>query len=274
MELAEVFDRAATKLPSVPKVVQELIASFEKEDTDIDGIARKVSHDQVITAKVLRMANSAKISGGNPVKTIDDAVVRLGFDALRVLVIASGVSSIQVPNSTFDRQAFWRHSFEVANTCKWLARFAGLDGNQAYTCGLLANIGELLIHVAFPTQSLKIDRLVDSGADRIQLESMELGLDLTQVGEELAKRWQFPTDIQRAIRQQRNPTAHSPFEPYAGLIALAELLVHQFTHNVSINDVAEALPASMLEMLNINTEKLITNLEQGREVCLVVDDLL
>ncbi|WP_028456618.1 HDOD domain-containing protein [Chitinilyticum litopenaei] len=274
MELAEVFDRAASKLPSVPKVVQELIASFDRDDTDIDDVARKVSHDQVITAKVLRMANSARISGGNPVKTIDDAVVRLGFDALRVLVVASGISSMQVPNDTFNRQAFWRHSFEVANTCKWLAKHAGLDGNQAYTCGLLANIGELLIHVAFPGQSLKIDRLVESGADRIQLESMELGLDLTQVGEELAKRWQFPADIQRAIRQQRNPTAHTPFEPYAGLIALAELLVHLFTHQASPEQVADTLPANILQMLNINAEKLVANLEQGREICLAVDDLL
>ncbi|MBE9610218.1 HDOD domain-containing protein [Chitinilyticum piscinae] len=274
MDLAEVFDRAAAKLPSVPKVVQELIASFEKEDTDIDEIARKVSHDQVITAKVLRMANSAKFSAGSSVKTIDDAVVRLGFDALRVLVIASGVSSIQVPNDTFDRQAFWRHSFEVANTCKWLAKYAGLDGNQAYTSGLLANIGELLIHVAFPGQALKIDRLVEGGADRIQLESMELGLDLTQVGEELAKRWHFPADIQRAIRQQRNPAAHTPFEPYAGLIALAELVVHQFTHNSTAEQCAEALPDNMLQLLNINRDKLLANLEQGREICLAVDDLL
>ncbi|WP_034641867.1 HDOD domain-containing protein [Chitinilyticum aquatile] len=274
MELAEVFDRAAAKLPSVPKVVQELIASFDKAEADIDEISRKVSHDQVITAKVLRMANSAKFSGGNPVRTIDDAVVRLGFDALRVLVIASGISSMQVPNDTFNRQAFWRHSFEIANTCKWLAKYAGLDGNQAYTCGLLSNIGELLIHVAFPGQALKIDRLVENGGDRIQLESMELGLDLTQVGEELARRWQFPADIQRAIRQQRNPAAHSPFEPYAGLIALAELLVQLFTSKASPDEVVEALPSSMVQLLNINLDKLISNLEQGREVCLAVDDLL
>lgn len=99
-------------------------------------------------------------------------------------------------------------------------------------------------------------------------------MDLTQVGEELAERWQLPADIQRAIRQQRNPAAHSPFESYTGLIALAELQVQRFTSMASPDEVLEALPSSMVQLLNINLDKLVSNLEQGREVCLVIDDLL
>lgn len=274
MELGDIFDRAAGRMPMVPKVVQELIVSFERADTDVDSVANKVSHDQVLSAKVLRLANSARISGGRAVRSIEDAVVLLGFDNLRLLVVASGVSSMSAPNPSFDRQAFWRRSFQVATVAKWLARFAKIDANTAYTVGLLHNIGELLIHVAFPTESVKIDRLVDSGADRIQVENMVIGLDLTQVGEELAKRWHFPAEIQQAIRQHKNPTAFPNFEPLAGVVALADLLVTEFVNGVDDAGVVDTLPANLLDKLGVSVEVLAANLEKIREQCMTVDDLL
>ncbi|MBV1775425.1 HDOD domain-containing protein [Burkholderiaceae bacterium DAT-1] len=274
MEIGDIFDRAAGRMPMVPKVVQELIVGFDNDSLDVDEVIDKVSHDQVLSAKVLRLANSARISGGRPVKSIDDAVVLLGFDSLRLLVVSSGLSSMSAPNPGFDRQAFWRHCFQSANTTKALAGLAKLDHNTAYTCGLLKDIGELLIHVAFPNESIRIDRLVENGADRIQLETMVIGIDLTMVGEELARRWHFPKEIQAAIRHQKNPMGCDPFEPFSGLVWLAELLVNGFSKELSRDDIASVLPAPLLEKLGIEPTKLIAMLEDMRTECMAVDDLL
>lgn len=274
MTLEEIFDKAAGRLPMVPKVVQELLASFERADTDVDSIVDNVSHDQVLSAKVLRLANSNKMSGGKAVKSIDDAVVRLGFDNLRLLVVSSGMSNISVDSPGFDRKVFWVHSFRTGNLARWLAKMAGLDTNTAYTCGLLHNIGELLIHIALPGEMAKIDRMVVAGTDRIQVENMVLGVDLATVGGHLAKRWTFPIEIQRAISQHQNPAAAEVFEPYAGLVALANLLGAQFEAGLTNAEIAETLPSKLLDKLAIPPEPMVANLDKARELCEGLDEML
>jgi len=261
-------------MPMVPKIVQELLASFEKADVNVDDIVEKVSHDQVLTAKALRLANSSRMSAGKKVNSIEDAVLRLGFDNLRMLVVASGMAGMQVESDKFDRKAFWLKSFCVANTCRWLAKQAKLDANTAYTCGLLHNIGEMLIHIAVPHEMERIDKMVAAGADRVQVENMVLGLDLATVGGELARRWQFPVEIQRAIAQHQNPAAFEQFEPYAGVVALSNLLVTQIGAGLSDAEIAEMLPAKLLVTLSIDPNKLVDDLENARSGCTGLDDLI
>ncbi|PHV12511.1 HDOD domain-containing protein [Chitinimonas sp. BJB300] len=274
MTLEEIFDKAAGRLPMVPKVVQELLASFERANTDVDEVVTQVSHDQVLSAKVLRLANSNRMSGGKAVASIEDAVVRLGFDHLRLLVVSSGMSGMQIASESFDRKAFWLKSFKTGNLARWAAKLAKLDGNTAYTCGLLHNIGELLIHIAAPGEMAKIDRMVVAGTDRAQVENMVLGVDLAMVGGELARRWQFPVNIQRAITQHPNPAAHEQFEPYAGLVALASLLAAQFDAELSDADIAEMLPAKLLDKLAITPTEMVDELPKARASCEGLQELL
>lgn len=274
MTLEEIFDKAVGRMPMVPKIVQELLASFERSDTNVDDIVTSVSHDQVLSAKVLRLANSSKMSAGRKVNSIDDAVIRLGFDNLRMLVVASGMSGMKIDIPGFDRKAFWLHSFRTGNVSRWLAKLAKLDGSTAYTCGLLHNIGELLIHIAAPQEMARIDKMVVAGTDRVQVENMVLGVDLAKVGGELARRWQFPVEIQRAISQHQNPAAFDEFEPFSGVVALANLLVAQIGTGLTDEEIAEMLPTKLLERLNIDAEKLVAELEKAREGCEGLDDLV
>ncbi|WP_269531548.1 HDOD domain-containing protein [Chitinimonas sp. BJYL2] len=274
MTLEEIFDKASGRMPMVPKVVQELLASFERSDTNVDQVVEQVSHDQVLSAKVLRLANSAKMSGGKAVKSIDDAVVRMGFDNLRLLVVSSGMSGMSVDSPGFDRKVFWLKSFKTGNLARWAAKLGGFDGNTAYTCGLLHNIGELLIHIAAPGEMSKIDKMVVAGTDRVQVENMVLGVDLATVGGELARRWQFPTEISRAITQHQNPAAHEPFEPYAGLVALANLIAAQFDVGLSNAEIAELLPAKLLDKLGLDPAKFVADLDHARASCEGLDDLI
>jgi HD-like signal output (HDOD) protein len=89
MQVAEIFEKASGKLPMIPKVVQELVNSFNRSDAiNSDEIANTVGHDQILTARVLRLANSARYGGNRKVGSLDDALIILGFDNLRVLVIS------------------------------------------------------------------------------------------------------------------------------------------------------------------------------------------
>ncbi|MBV8679217.1 MAG: HDOD domain-containing protein, partial [Aquitalea sp.] len=144
MRVADIFEQASGRLPMVPKVVQELIESFHNTNINIDEISDKVGHDQVLTARVLRLANTARFGGSRRVGSLDDAVILLGFDNLRILVIASGITGATIGIPGFDMKSFWQRSFSMANTAKRLAKLAKLDAQLGYTCGLLSNIGELV----------------------------------------------------------------------------------------------------------------------------------
>ncbi len=274
MQVAELFDKASGKLPMVPKVVQELIASFNDKNINMDDVADKVAHDQVLSARVLRLANTARFGGSRKIGSLEDAVVMLGFDNLRVLVIASGVSGATANIPGFDMKSFWGRSFEMANTSKALAKLAGLETQLGYTCGLMSNIGELVLHVAEPEKAVQIDRVVDGGADRLATERMVLGMDLTEVGAELARRWNFPDAIQDAIRNQHNLVPPADASPYALLIGLASYIVAGFNRGMSEHDMLETVPQRVVSALNISAEQLEGAIGHLKEMSTQIDSLL
>jgi HD-like signal output (HDOD) protein len=274
MEVAELFEQTSGKLPTIPKVVQELIASFQQQNINVDAITDKVAHDQVMSARVLRLANSARYGGNRRIGSLDDAVVMLGFDNLRMLVIASGMAGTTVNVPGFDMKKFWKRSFEMANTARSLARAAKIDQNLAYTCGLLSNIGELVLHVGLPTESVHIDKVVEGGADRVATERLMLGMDMTNVGAELAKRWNFPDDIMLAIRFQHEPLDYQPFSPYAALLALTTYIVSGFNLGVTETEMASVVPEKLLELLNLPHEKLVEIMPELKGTSTMTDDYL
>lgn len=91
MKLEVLFDQLHT-LPTIPKVAQELILQFDNPTTSLDSVARSIERDPVIAAKVLRLANSARFRGARDSTSVEDAALRLGFNTLRTLVLASSMT--------------------------------------------------------------------------------------------------------------------------------------------------------------------------------------
>lgn len=275
MKVAEVFDKASGKLPMIPKVVQELVQSFDNADTiNTENIATTVGHDQVLTARVLRLANTARFGGSRRVGSLDDALIVLGFDTLRVLVIASGVTGAGASIQGFDMQSFWRRCFEIANTAKVLARLAHQNQQLAYTCGLLSRIGELVLHVAAPESTRELDRLIGESQDRIASERALLGVDSAQVGAELAWRWSFPENIVTVIARQYPLGGAADTPPMATLIAIAKRLVDGFNREQERDTLLAGIPAEALAHAGLTAEALATAADELQHSSTTFDDLL
>jgi HD-like signal output (HDOD) protein len=273
MKLEEVFEQTH-KLPTIPKVVQELIDSFSNEDIDIDTIAKKIAQDQVITAKVLRLANSAHFGASRQIGSVQEAVVVLGFNTVRTLVVASGITGAFVATPGFDRKAFWKQSLAVATINKWLAKQAKVNGEVAFTCGMVHNIGEMLIHIVSPEIAIKIDKFVESGGDRVALEDNNIGFDYVMVGEELARRWNFPSEIQQAIKFQNNPTAQTPNDKLTALLFLSKLIATLQADKATIEELSEKMPENVLEIAGISKESLNTKLNELSELSSGMEEII
>ncbi|WP_406664526.1 HDOD domain-containing protein [Gallaecimonas sp. GXIMD1310] len=220
----EQFFARPQHLPQIPQVVKELIATFNEPDADIRGVAKQISMDAVITAKTLRLANSARYGRSRQVATVNEAAVRLGLDVLRNMVVAAGMVDLYPSVPHFDLKAFWRQSFDVGELCRYLATKVGCDPELAFTCGMLHNIGELIIHANEPELAAELNSRVEAGEARAYAEHAVLGFTYAEVGAELANRWLFPEVIQLAIRNQRVPLLAEPFSQLSALVYLASYL--------------------------------------------------
>jgi HD-like signal output (HDOD) protein len=198
-------------LPSIPKVAQDLIQQFDNPSSSLDSVAGTIEKDPVIAAKILRLANSARFRGARESLSINDAATRLGFNTLRTLVLASAVTGAFKAGPSFDLKGFWLKSFQVAGIARSIARQTGLDAEIAFTCGVMHNIGELLIQTGAPQIAEQINAAgkPSSAGGHVANETLQLGFGYPQVGAELARRWQLPALIQHAIAFQTDPV-HAP----------------------------------------------------------------
>ncbi|WP_164521435.1 HDOD domain-containing protein [Iodobacter ciconiae] len=274
MKLEEVFEQTH-KLPTIPKVVQELIDSFSKDDIDIETIAKKISLDQVITAKVLRLANSAHFGASRQIASVNEAVVVLGFNTVRTLVVASGVTGAFITTPGFDRKRFWKHSLRVATLAKWLSKHAKYNGEIAFTTGMIHSIGEMLIHIVAPELAAKIDQYVENGAaDRVALETNNIGFDYVMVGEELARRWNFPIEIQMAVKYQNIPNDQQPSSKLSHLLHLALLLTQNEKNSADVQKLAASLPALSLDALALDIETLNAQLIEIKDLTCGMEEMM
>lgn len=264
----------AQKLPNIPKVVQELIESFGDDNVSNDLIAKKISSDQVLTIKVLRAANSAHYGGNRKVGSVNDAVFLLGFNAVRTLVLASGLTGAFKAPEGFDLKKFWHDSFAVAATCKWIARFSRDDPETAFTCGMIHNIGELLIHILLPAECAEMQKVIDKGARNVDIERNYLGFDFSEAGAELANRWKFPEAIVKGIRYQLEPQKHEPFPRLAGVISLALYINKMNEAGADSAAILANFPNELATKLGINLVKMMEKIEETTELGTPIDELL
>lgn len=137
-------------LPSVPEVVRELIQTFNQPDPDLLLIADKLSRDPVISAKLLRLANSARFGCSRQIATVKEAAVRLGTDTVRNMVLACSLTGSIKTVPGIDLKYFWAQVFDVAELAKRLAQLQGKKGEEVFTCALLHALGRLIMHLGLP----------------------------------------------------------------------------------------------------------------------------
>ncbi|MDK2778630.1 MAG: HDOD domain-containing protein [Pseudomonadota bacterium] len=274
MNMAAIFSESR-QLPHIPRVVQELIESFRDDDVSIDEISRKVAMDQALTAKVLRLANSAHYGVSHTIANPHDAIMLLGLGTLRTMVLASGMTTAFRAPAGFDQKKFWRDAFAVAALSRWIAAYVpGCDKETAFTCGMLHSIGSLLIRVVMPKEAQSMDEAEAMGGKRHTLESGQLGFNYADVGAELAKRWKFPDDIQAAVLEQNYADLDRPYSVLAGVLYIARYLHQAHDEGVDEARIKEEFPYAVAHTIGMKVEQACADLSQSDDLDSGLDSLL
>ncbi len=253
------------QLPSLPLVVQEIISSFSDVDLNTISLAYNISQDQGLSAKVLRIANSTFYGLSRKVGSIEDAIIVLGFDTIRSLVLSAGMVQTFPPSSgnLFDRNAYWRRSFRVAAISKALAKNLQQKRKLAFTAGMFYDIGQLVMDLCIPQQFAELlQQQTSAELSLMELERSRLGFDHADIGAELIRLWNFPPEIEQVVRYWRDPTLQETIDPLVCVVHMASLL----ESGVSKEDLIERLPKTWCGQLQLTLEYIETKLPHPEQL--------
>lgn len=209
-------------LPSAPKVIRKLMDTFNQEDVDLLYAASLIEDDPVLTAKLLKMANSAFFGLHRSVSNARDAINVMGLIKVRALVIGASLGDGFHSVGGVNLNQFWRYSLNAANLSRYIALPIKIDESTAFTAGLVHGIGELMMHVGMPEAMLDLDRSIPMlDLKRARAEKGLFGYSYAEVGAALAREWRFPKKMVDAIQHQTAPFENDVYEPIAGVIHVA-----------------------------------------------------
>ena len=255
MEIKELLSQTS-KLPNVPEVVRYLIQALNNPKADYSDIAKKVSEDQTLSLKILRLVNSAHFGLSRKVSSIDEATVMLGMNRLKTLVIASGFSNSAVNVEGLDIKKFWSESFRVATLARWFAsKSDNVDPDIAFTAGIIHNIGRLLLHLAQPNRAKAIQTLIEeSNVSRSEAEIERLGFTSQEAGKALLDMWNFPAELGEAVKQHKKPLNHDDALPLGAILHLACYINASIREARDEESVKEAYPTAVATLAGVAPE--------------------
>ena len=223
---AEILDALGQidSLPTLPAVVGELGRRLANEETSAAEVARILACDQALTARVLRLANSAFYAPREPVRSAQQAVIMLGLSTVRAITLKASVLAAFPVN---EARPFWLHALGCACAARAVARLAGLaPADDAFVMGLLHDIGKLALAEHLPEAYARVRARVarDGGLIR-NAEVAELGCDHAQIGRFLCSHWSLPIEFRDAIGGHHDlDSCNEVHRPWAACVHLADIL--------------------------------------------------
>jgi HD-like signal output (HDOD) protein len=197
-------------LPTLPVIVQQIQKLIANPNSNMAQIAAIIAKDQAIAARVVRLINSAFYGMSGKVASIQQAIVLLGLNTVKNLVV--GVSVVKMfedagTASIFDRQKFWMHTFACALGARAIGREMRVpEPEDFFLAGLLHDIGILVLDQFFHQEFIDIlHYAVGNKTDYTKAEMNILGITHQEVGEYVARKWKIPEMLMHSIRHHHSP---------------------------------------------------------------------
>ncbi|MBS1713544.1 MAG: HDOD domain-containing protein [Armatimonadetes bacterium] len=212
-------------LPSLPAAALKVMREAESSTSNASGIAKILAQDQALSARVLRLANSAYYGLTRKVTNLQESVVVLGMRCVRNLCMVAATypwMSRKLDGYCLGPRELWSHSFGTALGAQLLAKKSGLcNEDQAFTAGLLHDIGKVALSVWLENRTaLVVDYAEKAQVPFDEAERKILGYDHCQVGEHLALNWNLPDEIVQAVRWHHDPDSCDPPSPIVDCVHL------------------------------------------------------
>lgn len=242
-------------LPSVPTLMVEISHLLDDPNTSASELGQIISKDQAMVAKVLMVANSPLYGIPRKVSTVEFAIVILGFNHIKNIVVALSVMDAfqNTSKENWNMNKFWVHSLATGVLSKRVAGDLGYGkSGEAFTAGLLHDIGISAIQRYFPKEFQEIIKFVEREGTRYNVaEKSILGLTHEEIGEFLINNWNLPETLSEAVRFHHYPTLANEDKVLPAIVHLADFMTQKYQQGDFDWDDSIQLDSGLIEILSL-----------------------
>ena len=233
-------------------------------DHSLQDVVELVKFDSALTARTLRIVNSAAFCPLVPINSIERAVTYLGEKMVVGIAVAESCGKLfNQPLEGYESEPgdLWRHDLFTAFAAKEVVKYAknAIESDLAFTAGLLHDIGKLVLSKLLEKTSQNTIEALDSGEakDYLAAEKLVSGAEHSEVGYELAQYWQLPTPIVSAIRFHHNPSqAEKEIQPLVYAVHLGDIIAMMSGYSTGSDSLQYTLDNRYEEFFNISATEL------------------
>lgn len=248
------------QLASPPEVYAKLRKMLDEPDSTVAQLAEVIEHDPALSARILRLANSAFFALPHEVESIAEAVSIIGFTDVQDLVLATEVIQRfdNIPPELVDIYSYWRDSLRCAVLARQMAGLLPpkLADEPLFLAGLLHGVGHLVIYTRIPELGRKA--LLEHRHRNIPLHQAQrevMGFDYAAVGSALARAWELPQMLQRVIANHIEPDRAEEYRMETAVIGLALVVSEHAGFEEKAVDALLPPDASLWEESGISSEQ-------------------
>ncbi|MDH7604761.1 MAG: HDOD domain-containing protein [Melioribacter sp.] len=218
-------------LPAIPHIITEVTQLLDNDKTSASDLCKVISKDQALATKILAVANSPLYGLPRRVATIEFAIVIIGFEHIRNILLAlSLLDTLRVRKSIdWNHNEYWAHSLMVATAAKRIADDLKYPkSGEVFTVGLLHDLGLVILNKYMNYDFKKIVKMVkNEGITYHEAERIVLGYDHGDIAEFMLERWNFPPHITDAIVHHHRPSLAEKNPVLASLIHLVDYMTYK-----------------------------------------------
>jgi putative nucleotidyltransferase with HDIG domain len=235
MPTAKVLLNKFTTAKTLPHIAIKLTKLISDENSTMKDFEKIIKMDPTLVLRILRGANSPYYGLRQKVNSISRAVVIIGINNLRNMIVTEGLRDIfkgDNSKNAFSRNRLWLHCVAVSICSQMIMeRIFGLNGEDAFLCGILHDIGMIVEDQTAPDLFYRVCNTYDENSKPItDYEKEIVGTDHCEIGHLLAKDWQLPVDVQEGIQHHHKTMDHVSPSSLTGVIQLAEYIASQLDY--------------------------------------------
>jgi len=246
--------RDTKSLPTLPGLISRLGSLTENNKVSALEIGRVVSMDQVLSAKVLRLVNSAFYGFSRRVSTVSNAIILLGVNVVKSLAISSSIFEIMEKNVV----GLWEHSMGAAVAANIISRELKLpEPEETSTAALLHDIGKVIIKIRLQDDYDQLSALIkEKGLRLIEAERSLLETDHAEIGEWVAQTWLLPEKLIEPIACHHNVEKSAVQRGKTAVVHVADVLVKASAFGFSGDDLVPQIQPVAWNKLGLTEESL------------------
>jgi putative nucleotidyltransferase with HDIG domain len=251
-------------LPTPPIVFHQIQKVISDPNVSAAKVSSILAEDPAMSVKVLRLTNSAFYGLNREIESVKQAVVIIGFEAIKNLVLSASVLDM-FKGKTIDQEyqeKYWRHSLSTAFCCRLLAnrlKARGfVDPDAAFSAGLLHDVGKMVVSCFLPDE---YEQFLEARNDNIdsmdhQIEENIFGYTHAQIGGFLGTQWKIPHKLTEAITFHHQPQLYEEDDPMAYIVYLANWIAKKTFYPATDSYLVGELDVNVLKYMDVDPDKL------------------